>query len=73
MTDATSITPSKLISFEPHQDKTNKITCAPSEDSDQPGHPPDQNLRCPHEETLGPQLPSERTAKTLVKLGGCLG
>ena len=21
-------------------DKTNKITCAPSEDSDQPGHPP---------------------------------
>ena len=23
----------------PH-DKTNKMTCAPSEDSDQPGHPP---------------------------------
>ena len=26
--------------FEPVNDKTNKITCAPSEDSDQPGHPP---------------------------------
>ena len=25
--------------FEPAQDKTNKMTCAPSEDSDQPGHP----------------------------------
>ena len=26
--------------FEPPHDKTNKIACAPSEDSDQPGHPP---------------------------------
>ena len=25
--------------FQPH-DKTNKVVCAPSEDSDQPGHPP---------------------------------
>ena len=24
----------------PPHDKTNKMTCAPSEDSDQPGHPP---------------------------------
>ena len=24
----------------PEHDKTNKMTCAPSEDSDQPGHPP---------------------------------
>ena len=23
-----------------HEDKTKKMTCAPSEDSDQPGHPP---------------------------------
>ena len=30
--------------------------CAPSEDSDQPGHP-SQSLRCPHEESLGPELP----------------
>ena len=26
--------------FEPQHDKTNKMTCVPSEDSDQPGHPP---------------------------------
>ena len=25
---------------EPAHDKTNKITCAPNEDLDQPGHPP---------------------------------
>ena len=29
-----------LIKFEPQHDKTNKMTCAPSEDSDQPGHSP---------------------------------
>ena len=28
------------ITFEPAHDRTNKMTCAPSEDSDQPGHPP---------------------------------
>ena len=27
-------------SFEPPHDKTNKMACAPSEDSDQPGHQP---------------------------------
>ena len=48
--------------------------CAPSEDSDQPGHPPSLiSLRCPREECLGPWLPSERTAKTLIRLGGCPG
>ena len=48
--------------------------CAPSEDSDQPGHLPSLiSLRCPHEETLGPQLPTECTAKTLIRLGGCPG
>ena len=26
--------------FEPPHNKTNKMACAPSEDSDQPGHPP---------------------------------
>ena len=26
--------------FEPPHDKTNNMTCAPSKDSDQPGHPP---------------------------------
>ena len=33
----------------------------------------DQSLRCPHEETLDLKLPSERTAKTLIRLGGCPG
>ena len=33
----------------------------------------DQNLRCPPEESLGPYLPIERTAKTLIRLGGCPG
>ena len=42
----------------------------PSEDSDQPGHP--SSLRCPHEESLGPELPIERIAKTLIRLGECL-
>ena len=46
--------------FEPPLDKTNTMACAPSEDSAQA----DQSLRCPHEESLGPQLPIQRTAKT---------
>ena len=29
-----------LPTYEPHRDKTNEMACAPSEDSDQPGHPP---------------------------------
>ena len=29
-----------LTSKEPSHDKTNKMACAPSQDSDQPGHPP---------------------------------
>ena len=33
----------------------------------------DQSLRCPHQETLGILLPIERTAKTLIRLGGCPG
>ena len=44
------------ITFEPPNHKTNKMTCAPIEDSDQPGHP---------------QLSIERTANTLIRLGGC--
>ena len=34
-------------SNKPPRDKTNKMACAPSEDSD-------QSLHCPHEESLGP-------------------
>ena len=33
----------------------------------------DRSLRCPHEEPLGLYLPIERTAKTLIRLGGCPG
>ena len=33
----------------------------------------DQSLLCPHEESLGPKLPNVRTAKTLIRLGGCPG
>ena len=46
---------------EPLNDKTNKMTCAPSKDADQPGHPPSLiSLSCPHEEALGPWLSLER-------------
>ena len=38
-----------ITSFESRHDKTNKVT---------------QSFRCPHEKSLGPQLPIERTAKT---------
>ena len=39
--------------FGPPHDKTNKMACTPSEDSDQTGQS-DQSIRCPHEESLGP-------------------
>ena len=44
--------------------------CVPSEDLDHPGHPPSliKSLCCPHEETLAPKLPTERNAKTLIRL-----
>ena len=59
---------------EPPHDKTIKVTCAPSEDSDQPGHPPSLiSLPCPHEKSLGPELHIERIAKTLIRLGECPG
>ena len=29
-----------ILLYQPPRDKTNKMACAPSEDSDQPGHPP---------------------------------
>ena len=39
------------IKFELQHDKTNKMTCAPSEDIDQPAHPPCLiSLCCPPEE-----------------------
>ena len=36
-------------------DKTSKMACVGSKDSDQPGHPPSlTSLHCLHEESLGP-------------------
>ena len=46
-------------------DKTIKMTCAPSEDSDQNGHLPSLiSLRYLYEETMGHKLPIVCTAKT---------
>ena len=59
---------------EPQYDKTNKMACELSEDSDQSKHPPSMNsLYRPNEQTLGPWLPIERAAKALISLGGCPG
>ena len=39
--------------YEPPHDKTNKMACTPSEDSDRPGHPPSLiSFHCQHEESL---------------------
>ena len=55
---------------EPPHGKTNKMACAPSEDSSAQS---DQSLRCRHEETVRLSLSIERTVKTLIRLGGCPG
>ena len=57
-----------------YMNKTNIMTCAASKDSSQPGHPPSLiSLCCPHEEAFGPKVSIERTAKSLIRLGGCPG
>ena len=52
--------------IEPSHDKTKKMICAPSERlrSAWASAQSDQSLRCPQEESLGPQLSIEHTAKT---------
>ena len=46
------------VIFESEQDKTNRMTCVPSEDSNQFGRAPSLiSLRCPHEGGLGPKHP----------------
>ena len=55
-------------------DKTNKMTYAPREDSDQPGHPSvwsESSLSAWR--NLGTLATIECTAKTLIRLGGCPG
>ena len=55
--------------------KTYKMTCAPSEDLDQPRRPPSLIgvLGVCMKKNLDPKLPIKRTAKTLIRLGGCPG
>ena len=50
------------------------MTCAPSEDSDQPGHPPNLiSLHCALNRKLRVQCFFMRTGKTQIRLGGCPG
>ena len=62
------------VTFEPQHDKTNKMTFAPSEDSDQPRHPPsltDRSLRCALNGYLRTHFFFIRITKSLIGLGGC--
>ena len=60
--------------IEPPRDKTNKMACAPSEDSDQPGHPPSLirvfAVRMKKAWVLSYSLSAQQT---LIRLGGCPG
>ena len=59
-----------LTTFELPHDKTNKMVCAPSEDSDQLGHPLSLiSLRAALNGWLRTQAFFMRTAKTLIRLG----
>ena len=61
------------LTFEPPHDKTNKITMCPAKTQITWASTQSvQSLRCPHEEALGPLLPIERIARTLIRLGGLL-
>ena len=54
--------------------KTTQMACVDSEDSDQPVHPCSLiSLRSPHEEALGPWLPTECQAKSLIRLRSLIG
>ena len=55
--------------FDMPHNKTNKIACAPSEDSDQS----DQSLHCPHEESLGDLSYPLSAQQRLIRLGRCPG
>ena len=58
--------------FEPPRDKTNKMACVPSEDSDQLGHPPSLMrvfaVRIKKAQVLSYPLSAQRR---LIRLGGC--
>ena len=58
--------------FEPQHDKTNNVTCAPSKDSDQPGHPPSliRVFAVRFMGGSGPKLSLGRQRR-LIRLGRC--
>ena len=56
--------------YEPSHEKTNNMTCAPSEDSDQPGHPRSLIRVFTVCSVSGSFM---RTVKTLIRLRGCPG
>ena len=60
------------VAFEHPHDKT---ACAPSEDSDQPGHQPSliRIFAVRMKKAWVLSYPNELTAKTLIRLGGCPG
>ena len=62
------------VTFEPPRDKTNKMSRAPSEDSDQPGHPPSL-IRVSAGRSVGSQGPKLYPCgqRRLIILGGCPG
>ena len=59
---------------EPPHDKTNKMTCAPSEDSEQPGHLPNliRVFAMRSMGSLGPKI-SSCEQRRLIRLGVCPG
>ena len=66
--------PLTIVLIEPPHDKTNKMACAPSEDSDQPGHPPSL-IRVFVVRLMGSKGPklSSCGQRRLIRLGGCPG
>ena len=64
-----------IKTFEPPHYKTNTMACAPSEDKDQLGYPPCliRVFAVRMKKTWVISFPRERTAKTLIRLGGCAG
>ena len=62
-----------LTIIEPHRDKTNKMACAPSEDSDQPGHPPSVSRVFPVRLKKARILSYPLRAQRMLTLGGCPG
>ena len=63
------------IAFEPQHDKTNKAACAPSKDSDQPGHPYSliRVFTVRMEKLWVLSIPLSTQQRLLIRLGRCPG